>query len=364
MKTNNTNLNGSTHLQLGMLKDFGVAAKDVDRIRDQIHKSDQFALDMADGVSWSRIVSSAKSLDVALPTDALTKIFSTRAADAVVVQRVQADYPVPSVSRAGNDAKIAIDSNKILLAEGGGAKIYKKAMLEWLFLRRTKSEGTQAGFELHGFQTDKIAIDIPPGGALIIVDSKGNQRGYNLRPAEITHSMMGENTPFTVKVLDKAREVVLEQTLAFDGGRKSQTSKHLISGTFSKRAEDDAQPERPRFSVGGENGADRVLVARDGKAFPIERYEQLLAPPKMTAQAFKAGGTTFMVRPHNGSAELDDPAYSWMKTAQISSSNGHGVTMDWSLSQSHRAKWTAAGFEVFKPGSDKPFAVFDPFFGS
>jgi hypothetical protein len=249
-----------------------------------------------------------------------------------------------------------------VLAEGGGAKIYKKAMLESFYVRRTKAEGKEAGFELHGFVADKVGIDVPPGGTLMIVDARGNQRGYGLRPAELTSSMMGEKEPFTIKVLNKEREIVLEKTLAFAPGQKNQGSRKFIEGTFSQRAVDDPRPDLPKFSIGGERDVERVLVKRDGKAFPIERYEQLLYPPRATAQVFKAGGMTFQVKSTNGEQVLDDPSYSWMKTAQITASDGHSVTLDWSLSQTRRAKWTADGFALFNVGSEKPFAVFNPFF--
>jgi hypothetical protein len=38
------------------------------------------------------------------------------------------------------------------------------------------------------------------------------------------------------------------------------------------------------------------------------------------------------------------------------------VTLDWSLAQTRRAKWTAEGFAIYDVGKEKPFAVFNPFF--
>lgn len=363
MKTTTRQLIGTTELNLRFLQELGVASKDLDRIRDDLHKKSDFALGVFGGVTWSNLQASAAKLGLTLPTDKLTHLFKTEAAEAIIVKRNNADFPIPTVSRIGNDAAINIDSKRTVLAEGDGAKIYQKSVLEWLFVRRLEAAGNEAGFQVHGFANQKIEIEVPQGGSLMIIDKNGNQQMYGIRPAELTRGMMGDQ-PFTVKVLDKSKSVVLEKTFVLQADLSATYSHKMLDGTFSKRKSDDTNPERPRFAIGGESGCDRVLVKRDGRSFPIERYEQLLCPPHTTTQAIRTDGLTYLIKYHNGTEELDDPGYDWKKSADISRSDGRNVTFDWSLSESVRAKWTVNGLEIFNPHTEKPVVVFDPFFRS
>lgn len=356
--------NGSTQLNLRFLRDLGVTEKELGALRDDLHKRDQLAVDGGGYVRFGTLESSARALSIPLPTDALKRLFTVASgANITGIKAADADFPIPSVAASGKDAALNFDSNRVLLAENGEAKISKKSSWENFFLRRTKTEDGVAGFELHGFQKQTLAIDVPKNGALVIINSKGHQVAYNVRPAEITAGMV-DNKPFTVKVLGADKEVVLEQAFNFEK-TPGAFSKKLLNGSFKQRAADDPIAEKPIFSVGDVKDADRVLVKRDGKSFAIDRYEQLLIPPKMTKQAFRAeNGTTFEVHSQvRGSAELDDASYSWFANAKITGSDGRNITLDPTLKESRRALWTKDGLAIFDPHKEKPIAVFNPFFG-
>lgn len=294
------------------------------------------------------------------------------------------------------DAQIELDSKYTKLSDGaGGVGLYRKNLVEHLFLRRATDGKT---FELHGFEADRFVVTVPPKGSVLIMDVAGHQLGHGLRPeptkldgqavnaVEISRSLAQpldakvhvQNPVFTVKVLDEAKNVVHEQRVQF-GADPGQRSKKLLTGTFgygprpegvSDRVMAHAVPspqtnaaplgERPRFEVDGA-ACDQLLVARDGKRFPVNRLVQLLHPPRSTKQALRGAGLTWQIDPRSASeTALDHPGYDPTAGVRITSSDGRAATFDRKLSETRQARWTSAGLQIFEPRATEPKVTLDP----
>lgn len=294
------------------------------------------------------------------------------------------------------DAQIDLDSRYSKLADGaGGVSLHRKNLVEHLFLRRATDGKT---FELHGFEADRFVVTVPPKGSVLIMDVAGNQLGHGLKPeatkidgnsvnaVEISRALAQPldakvyvgNPVFTVKVLDADKNVVHEQRVQF-GADPSTRSKKLLTGTFgygprpegvsdrvlahavpSAKTNDAPLGERPRFTMEGAD-CDQLLVARDGKRFPVNRLVQLAHPPRSTKQALRGAGLTWQLEPRNASeASLDHPGYDPAAGLRITSSDGRAATFDRRLSETRQARWTSAGLQIFEPRAAEPKVTLDP----
>lgn len=322
------------------------------------------------------------------------------------LQRLVASKALPAHTE--RDVELNLDSKHRLLVDRAGVKVYLQQGWEGFSLRRTAPEpgdSGASGFSLHGFKRDALLIAVPEGHSLLVVDAEGHERaarlptksrallGEQVKVAELTRGMVEPsgsrdrvwNPSFTVKVLDPSGKPVLEQALAFDQV-PSWTSNEVARGAFGYQPRPEALGDdvarwildhgapagskngtpvgrRPAFAL-GEAAGDRLLVKRDGEAFPVHDLLQLLAPPKRAAQAFTAaparGGppVTYTLRDANGTAHVDEPERGRLPIA-LAASDGKSLTFDPDLHQTLQARMGLGGITVYeRDGSVR--ARFDP----
>jgi hypothetical protein len=306
------------------------------------------------------------------------------------------------------DAIARFDSNYEKLAQGegkaAGVSVYKKSMLEGFSLHRHKDGET---FNVSAFPVDKIAVTLPPGASLLLINEEGDQAGLRLpakkqtiegesvRVAEISRSLVQpfgstkKNPSFSVKVLGKDGDVLFEQPMQFHA-KVASFSRTVLSGSieypdkpkvesgelsdehfnhFVPSPKHNPAPagERPSLRIDGGESCDQLLIQRDGESFGVNRWAQFLYPPRGNQQAFSAEGadgkkTTYLLSAgHHRS--LDDPDYESGKAARLKSSHGHPATSDRSLSQTDHFVWNFRGVSVYTAGTMKMKARFDPLSG-
>ncbi|MCC7384359.1 MAG: hypothetical protein IT384_21110 [Deltaproteobacteria bacterium] len=311
------------------------------------------------------------------------------------------------------DAVLRMDSKFQPLAPTGvdGVCIFKKSSYEDLFLRRG-ADGHS--FTLGGFEAEKVAVTLPPGHSLVLVDGNGDQLGYRLPSKKMTLSgqdQLGDRAPgeklkpgerevqvveissslisasgkeFTLRVLGPKQEPVHQRRFAFNDniGRRSQT---LFSGEFRYQ-------DKPRISTGtlddehfahfvpspGKNSApagerpsfrfeghadpfDQLLIKRDDRTFSVNRLVQLASPPAAKPQVLKAESGPFIILDYAGAStsKLDHPEYSPFDGFTVRDSNGHGATFHRALVNSNQAFWDHRGLRVTTHDGTKTYRV-DP----
>lgn len=300
------------------------------------------------------------------------------------------------------DAQLRLDSKHTLLGEQAGVKFFHQQGYEGFSIQRTGPSADrpgESGFVVHGFKTDRILVSLPPGHALLIIDSDGNERAAHLKPStknvlgnkesvvEIDRNMVepfGQRDrirapSFTVKVLDSSGNAVASQRLAF-GPAAPPISNELARGSFGYQRHDSASDEagrwildrgvpqgssnttpvgrRPSFSLkDGPEQCDRLLIQKDGQSFAVSDLLQLLSPPKRTAQAFAGRDRTYVLEPRNATS-LDDPRESRLG-GSLKTSLNDAISFDPALHATQQARWGIGGISVY--GTDGALrARFDP----
>lgn len=295
------------------------------------------------------------------------------------------------------DAELNIDANLTPLGESSNrAKLYAKAAIENLFLRRSAAGEA----ELHGFEAEKVVVTLPDkDSSVLLVNGDGNQFGVRLVPQTMTidgekvraveigphlaqrsRGYHDAGVSFSLKVLDGEGNPTLEKALSFnaDVGRRSKklwtgglgyvakpepelTDDHFDHFVPSPRDNGVPVGQRPQFTVGGET-ADRLLITRDGQKFPVASLTQLIEPkgreafPSLLEDGKKM---TFTVDRRSGKS-LDDSGYDMTELARLRDSYGRPATLSPELSGSRYARWGSKGVTVFEAGTRKPIARFDP----
>jgi hypothetical protein len=297
------------------------------------------------------------------------------------------------------DGVVDLSSRFQRLGGGAGVELYKKSAWEGISLHRQSGNK----FSVSGFPVDKVVVVLPKGASLFLQNSEGDQTGLRIpakqmeidgkmvRAVEIDRAMVrpfggqanAKSTPFTVKVLDADSAPIFEQALQFHD-QQSWTSKTIAEGTigYRQKPEDVADRhythfvpspktnsspvgERPLFHLGQNSpDCDQLLFKRDGETFAVNRFKQLLYPPKGSTQTIpaKLGAEKQGVYQLAAASiqALDSPDYDPEKSIRIKSSYGHPATMNLSLSQTDYLEWTYRGATVYAAGTRTPKAELDP----
>ncbi len=303
------------------------------------------------------------------------------------------------------DAAIDLSSNFVPLDRGTGAaegvRVQQKASWRHLSLSRG-SDGKS--WSLHGFRTESLVVELPPGAKLVVIDAAGHQRQHGLRPqkmsvgdgtasaVELDASMIKpfaddkrSRLDFTLKVIDAGGEVLFEKPYAFNP-ETGRTSKKILEGglgtarlpedggvddrRFAAYVPDAAQNpvglgRRPQLTLAGrDETVERLRFRRDGdKIADVDDLMSFLRPPG-GKQTIKVPGKGAVTLSRNSASEnaLDHPEHDPTRGLSLYASTGSArISFNPELTESRYARWDQRGLAMYTNAlSATPQAVVDP----
>lgn len=340
----------------------------------------------------------ARALAEILRTDAhrLTSLPSlqtgmTRAA-LVQLEGVVAEALRPATTTRA--ATLDLPSTFTPVGGANGVRVFHKVQLDRVSASRGEAVDGRAPLKLQGFVDERLAIHVPKGHGLFVIDAMGNEiaaraprtkrpiDGQDTELVELGRSAFGQDGkgPITIKVVDPSGASIFQDTFGF-GAPPPPFSRVFAEGSIglasapadpvARWAMDrasgprgNATPpgRRPSLELAGAPGlADTLVIQRDGERFAVDELARLLGTPRSRPQAFRTKDATFTVEGRVGSA-LDEKPDEVMLPFRIRSSRlGEGTHFGEPYPM--HSGWTELGVDGFthRSANGAELARFDPF---
>jgi hypothetical protein len=280
------------------------------------------------------------------------------------------------------------------VAGANGARVFHKVQLDRVSATRGEAVDGRAPLKLQGFVDERLAIQVPKGHGLFVIDAMGNEiaaraprvkrpiDGQETEVVELGRSAFGQDGkgPITIKVVDPSGAAIFQDSFGF-GPPPSAFSRVFAEGSIGL-ASAPAEPvarwamdratgpqgkatppgRRPSLELAGAPGlADTLVIQRDGERFAVDELARLLGTPRSRPQAFRTKDATLTIEGRVGSA-LDEKPDELMLPFRIRSSRLAEGT-HFADPYPMQSGWTELGVDGFthRSATGAELARFDPF---